>query len=663
MPVKDLHYLEIWADETPTVHFIELNLDAPEQNQSKKPELQPIIQTYNQGPDGQDYNKYDKDIEKAVKEWNDLFLSQKYPPPEPLDPNLVKALIYIETGMGHHEGTNDPYPDIMQVAHKDNPAVHTLNNDGWIDPATGRVAKESEINAEDTRETVDYHGEANGDKPEQSIHWGVRWLYHKAQGITYSKKRYWRSWNEAVQNYNSEGNVEYEERVYNIYKKGIDPHGNVLWKKSDASGFIKMFMVFIISTLLVLSTTVYVLLDHQSRDVVESSNEHVLGVASQKDEPLHLWEIHEIIQELMIQPMIEYQKPQRHYGAIFKKAATFCQEHENTCALGHVFTPYLDELAKHMQSREQFIEAATVLGIIYAGNFSHSDVDGDGENEIVMIIPDYLNRTYMTLSVIDNISGNFEMIEQRIRRSYFNAPDSIYPMRPLHIMDLTGDEVPEIALFLSGGRWGGHLHVFSYHNGILKQRFQTEDVYAYPEYTFTDQNKNSILEIHLSGEKFDVIPFNIECMACQHIEVEEIFEYNPRKDNFEMTKQSYLGIPGTMHYALIDIAKQGLNHPLLRDWTKDAKDGFAYTLKKLDTEVNNGIFYTVDGMPVLDEGKDEVLLQLKGHLRAEDIVLRPNETQDKSDKQLLYYANSPVYEAQFIKDKEQWNLVHFAEQE
>ena len=65
-------------------------------------------------------------------------------------------------------------------------------------------------------------GEANADKPEQSIKWGVRWLDHKAQGITDAGERHWRPWNEAVRNYNSQGNTKYEKEVYGVYKNGID---------------------------------------------------------------------------------------------------------------------------------------------------------------------------------------------------------------------------------------------------------------------------------------------------------------------------------------------------------------------------------------------------------------------------------------------------------
>jgi len=659
LEIQELHYIELWSDKTPTVHTVSFELEAPTEAEP----IQAAVKTYNPGPSGQDYNKYDKATRDSVKEWNDEFLSQKYPPQKPLDPNLVKAMIYIETGMGQHEGSNEPYPDIMQVGDIRNPAIHTLNNDGWIDPTTEKVAREYELNAEGVQEVLDYHGEANADKPEQSIKWGVRWLYHKAQGIAESGERYWRPWNEAVRNYNSEGNVAYEQKVYHLYEDGIDPFGNVLREKSDLGGFVKMFLVFVMGAFLVLSAASYPLLRESGGNEIDSNNGSVLGSSVEKSGDYNGQEIESQVRNLMQESMAQYQKPQRDYGAIFKEPATLCQDHKQICFSELIFADYLDELIARMRNRKQFIEAATVLGIISAVNFSHSDVDGDGRNEIVMVIPDYLNREYMTVSVIDEVSGNFEMTQQRIYRAYFNAPDSQYPARPLDIIDLTGDAIPEIALFLSGGRWGGHLHVFSYHNGTLEQSFQTQDVYAYPEYTFTDQNRNFIMEINLKGEKFDVIPFNFECMACQHMEVEETFEYNPRIRDFALTKQSYLGIPGAMHYALIDIVGQGYDHPLLRNWSAGQKERFSYTFNQLTKESNNGIFDTIDGKPVFDEGKDEAVLRLKRHFMPEDIVVRPHEIKEQETERLSYYYESPVYSAKFTRSAGQWSLVYFAEQE
>lgn len=43
-----------------------------------------------------------------------------------------------------------------------------------------------------------------------------------AKTLSLDGERYWRTWNEAVRNYNSEGNTKYEKEVYDVYKNGID---------------------------------------------------------------------------------------------------------------------------------------------------------------------------------------------------------------------------------------------------------------------------------------------------------------------------------------------------------------------------------------------------------------------------------------------------------
>lgn len=74
---------------------------------------------------------------------------------------------------------------------------------------------------------------------EESIFWGVRWLYHKAQyllendnrslSIPYVRK--WRSWKEAVRSYNANPDLveNYVKEVFLVYEKGVDLEGNTLW--------------------------------------------------------------------------------------------------------------------------------------------------------------------------------------------------------------------------------------------------------------------------------------------------------------------------------------------------------------------------------------------------------------------------------------------------
>jgi hypothetical protein len=162
------------------------------------------------------FNKYDEEIARAVGYWNGFFLSQRYPPPELLDPNLVKAMIYVESRLGYGiSSTGHPsLPDIMQVGNPGDPALRVLNNDK--NKPTESEAYSGRITA------VDYKGDVRVTTSYESVHWGVRWLYHKAQDIDINGKQVWYSWREAVNRYGP-GKETYTETVWNLYKYGKDP--------------------------------------------------------------------------------------------------------------------------------------------------------------------------------------------------------------------------------------------------------------------------------------------------------------------------------------------------------------------------------------------------------------------------------------------------------
>lgn len=215
LPKEKLHYIEIWADERPTAYFIEFNFATAVEE----------IKPYRSGPNGEDYNQYDRDIKDAVNYWNNFFKQQNLPPPEPLDPNLVKAMIHVESRMGYGSSGGYPAkPDIMQIADPANPAIHTLNNDGWVDPGTGNVAREYEWQ-NGKLEILDFGGLANARDENQSVYWGVCWLYHKAQVIEKNGGRTWKSWKEAVSDYNGGGDPNYVEKVYKICWQALSPEG------------------------------------------------------------------------------------------------------------------------------------------------------------------------------------------------------------------------------------------------------------------------------------------------------------------------------------------------------------------------------------------------------------------------------------------------------
>jgi hypothetical protein len=95
-------------------------------------------------------------------------------------------------------------------------------------PKKGAVIhKEPEIKKFDSGEII--KNIQSEEKNRQPWITGVRWLYHKAQGITRDNKRYWRSWKEAVKGYGP-GTDEYVEKVWSVYTKGIDKKSNIkLW--------------------------------------------------------------------------------------------------------------------------------------------------------------------------------------------------------------------------------------------------------------------------------------------------------------------------------------------------------------------------------------------------------------------------------------------------
>lgn len=219
LPIK---FVELWADRKPYLEEIVLtghDLDTMNQMQRS---VNKRLDQYSPGLNQENFNKFDQKILNVASYWNDYFSKQDFPPSILLDPNLIKAMMYVESKMGFFQASAGNYPaspDVMQIADPRNPAIHTLNYDGWIDPATGKPAKEYSWSPSGPV-ILDYQGNAIANTEYDSIYWAVRWLFHKAEIIHDNGKRSWRTWPEAVARYNGGGDPEYLNKVETIYEKG-----------------------------------------------------------------------------------------------------------------------------------------------------------------------------------------------------------------------------------------------------------------------------------------------------------------------------------------------------------------------------------------------------------------------------------------------------------
>lgn len=516
--------IDVFADGTPTIDRIALRIRRQSAVYSQK-DIKKY--TYRGSSGKQDYNRFDGEILDAVNAWNKEF-DDEYPPPEPLHPNLVKAMIYVESKMGYYESPGYPsYPDVMQVADQENPAIHTLNNDGWHNKK-GVLARERWW-FDGAIHILDYKGNANGLSSRESIYWGVRWLYHKSQGITTKRIRFWSTWKEAVVFYNGGGDQNYVNEVYDVYLHGID--------QRDKKHPLKLFILTAVF-LAVLSFSAFgvhsVLQPPNSYQTVDESPnighpEDVLrGIIPQN------------VRKIMHGKMKLYERQDSYYyGTLFKEAADLCHQHDNECDSEYIFTSYLDEIIAKSRSIHAFQEVIEPFDLIDAHNSFYDDLDNDGESELAVVLMDPLNREYLTVFIVDQKDDFLHVVKARLERPYVNGTP--------RVIDLTNDGIPEIVVFSTGGRQDIQAYVFQYTRGELKKLLSIERGYLHARIIFTDQNGNHIPEIMVRGEQY-----GDECMACNHAPIEEVFEYDvelkkfillsskrgPKKDDIERMSEN-----------------------------------------------------------------------------------------------------------------------------
>ncbi|MEK7065008.1 MAG: hypothetical protein AAB963_01045 [Patescibacteria group bacterium] len=201
-----VHFIELWADRTPMLGSLELEVGGE--------------RTGVGGYKNRDLGWWKKS--KPVKAYT-------YPPEEPLDPNLVKAMIFQESRVGND---SDGKLNIMQVGNPGDPSLDVLNN--------ASKKPENELKNGELWQ-VDYSGMAKVNTVYDSIYWGVRWLYHRAQWIGNDNKRYWFPWKEAVKRYGP-GTSEYVENVFNIYLDGVDK------RRGESPIKLWLFLFFLFSS-------------------------------------------------------------------------------------------------------------------------------------------------------------------------------------------------------------------------------------------------------------------------------------------------------------------------------------------------------------------------------------------------------------------------------
>lgn len=170
-----------------------------------------------------------------------------------------------------------------------------------------------------------------------------------------------------------------------------------------------------------------------------------------------------------------------------------------------------------MQTDQQFIEAASSLGLI--DRTYQRDIDNDGENEIIFSRIDLPNREFVSFSIIDKIDDNYKIIENKIDGGHDGY---------IELLDVTGDLHPEIAFFIGFGKGGYKLFIYEYQKDKKSKEIfssRDNDIY-YSNYTFSDMDNDNKIEIKINGE--------IRHTPEHGKKVQRIYEYDSSKNAFNI---------------------------------------------------------------------------------------------------------------------------------
>lgn len=114
---------------------------------------------------------------------------------------------------------------------------------------------------------LEYDAKVN--TPEDSIMWGVRWLYHRTQYIGTDGHRHWYTWEKGVYRYGP-NTTAYRDSVWNIYKNGIKKERETTIKLWSFIGLMPILGVFLLGQVRPdLKTSIIDFFDSSSRQNIE----------------------------------------------------------------------------------------------------------------------------------------------------------------------------------------------------------------------------------------------------------------------------------------------------------------------------------------------------------------------------------------------------------